>query len=280
MTREQWKLEQMMNRLWQAAALLAAEAAALAGAGRGAAVVADETRAMAGRLALHLEGELFGGERAPDEALAGMADQLGYLALNAGLEAVRLDNRGKTMAVLADDVRQLATEMGLLLGRQAPAAETFRPRVAQPMTSVANLRGYFVAFYMGGQPFAENAAFVNEFFTLDRQAATLVKQGGGAVTLRGQEYPLLRWPPLPGAAQDDTETVYMIVRTPWAARDTSYAVAVDKTEASGMFACPVGRPAPLPREDGAAGVVRECWETEEGPAIRFVDWPALAAAGR
>jgi hypothetical protein len=74
-----------------------------------------------------------------------------------------------------------------------------------------------------------------------------------------------------GAAKDAAS--YVILKTPWAEQNKTYAVAVDAV--IGLYFSPVGTPVAAPAAMPLAAYVRECWDSENGDPIYFMDWPKM-----
>jgi len=260
MTKTTWKLQQIGERMWILATLTASEAAGLGNYGKGFAVVAEETRSLAVRLNSIVEKVLFDDEDINDEKIKALALELNFLALNASIEAYRLDEKGKKAAVCADEIRNLSLDT-LQIFDAGACRQTAAPWPKTPVTTAP--RDCFISFSISGTPVIENLKNIQEVVT--GYAAQ-----SGSLTLRQKDYPIING--LTGKPLANPS--YVILRTPWAGKDCSYAVAVD--EINCLFYSAIGKAVDAPAEIPFAKYVRECWENENGEPFYFIDWTLLA----
>lgn len=266
MNKTNWKLERMAERVWLIASSMAMEASKYGMDGRGFAVVAEETRSTANKINEALEKSLFGQEEIDKKSLAVLGTELSYLALNAAIEANRGGQRGKAMAVCAEDTRNLALELAELLGDGEQREDAPPPMASKPMTTVE--QGVcLMQFMIDGYRLIENLSFIQEVVT------NTADQDAGHLSLRGMRIPVIDCFSLLGKA--NVSPFYVILRTPWAKANERYAIAVDELDVSAIFYSPVGVPVAPDPAMALAEHTRECWESTDGEPFRFMDWPRM-----
>lgn len=264
--RKLWKLQQISEKLWILASMLATEAAALGYFGRGFAVVAEETRTMAYKLSQILELALYEEEELDEENLCKIARELHFLSMNCEIEANRLDTKGKKAAVYADDLHTLSRRLGRLLNEKLDEEmrQRVRPWPKKALTSL-NTMYCFLVFRIGDIPVVENLDNVRELIIEATEA-------DGKIKLRNREE-------LPAVniarsfGKEKKASSYVILHTPWAAQNKTYAVAADEIE--GIYANPIGTPVAPPAQMPLAEYVRECWENENGEPYYFMNWEGM-----
>ncbi|MCL2189311.1 MAG: methyl-accepting chemotaxis protein [Defluviitaleaceae bacterium] len=263
MNKTLWKLQSIGERCWMLANLSAQQAATLDL--RGIAVVADETRKMANKINEWVERALFDEAEIEPEKISQIAFNLNMLALNSAIESHNIGVRGKSAAVCADDIRNLANEAALLLGENEPAVPASYPIPKHPLTSIEQGQP-FIQFDLGGVIAFEPLGNIKEVIWY------YVGEGSTPthMNLRGQMLPLVE----PFARLNaPAPRMHVILRTPWAAQNKTYAVAADVIN---IFACPIGTPVPASADMPLAKHVRECWDNENGAPFYFMDWADMA----
>ncbi|MCL2703801.1 MAG: hypothetical protein FWE91_09370 [Defluviitaleaceae bacterium] len=261
MNRILWKLQNAGERLWLLANITAQQSATFEIEGLGLAVVAEETRKMAEKINELVERALFEEKEIQPGHLRDVAFMLNLLAFNSAIESHRMGWRGKPVAVCADDIRSLAYEITKLFDGNTNQLRRCVPLPKNRMTSVD--RGIdYLRINIDGIAIAEPLINIKEICFAER-TETHVK-------LRGMEVPLIDLYKQLGKTQD--EPTYIILNTPWAAQNKTYAVTANVTY---IFNSPIGIPTAAPPDTPLAGYIREYWESENGEPFLFLDWPKL-----
>jgi len=264
MNKTLWKMQIYGERLWTLARSIAHQAAVLSLDGKGLAVVADETRSLAEKMYEVTERALFEDENTQTGAVRDAAVMLNLLALNTAIEAYRLGERGKATAVCADDIRNLAYQVTLLLDGNN-ANERYLYPVLMPnnrMTSVEKNQG-FIVLNIAGVTVIEPLLNVKEV-CMHMECST------SHLKLRGMEIPLVNGFRMLGKTQ--AEPVYAILQTPWAEQNKTYAVSAD---VMGIIQIPIGIPTAVPNGTPLAKYIREYWESENDVPFLFMDWTKM-----
>lgn len=260
-----WKLQIIGERLWILANLTAQRAATLKSEeGRGLAIVADETRNLACKLndlvgrCLFDDGEIEAGN------IRKVALQLHLLALNAAIESSRFSSWGKPVAVCADDIRNLAYEVAVLF-QENTDIKRFDGITPMPKTRINSIDSVneFLLLDIAGVHVVEPLINIKEVCMSDNRTETHFK-------LRGMEIPLVDGYKLLG--KSNSESSYVILQTPWAERNKTYAVAADVLC---IFYCRIGKPVDFSTDMPLAKYLRECWESENDEAFYFMDWTKM-----
>ena len=264
MNKTLWKLQNAGERLWLLANMMAQHSAALDV--RGLAVVAEETRKMSERILGLTERALFGEEEIKPDDVRDVGTQLNLLALNSAIETSKVGFRGKPAVACVEDIRNIAYELTVLFdGNHAPKRyEGVVPYPKTGMTSVAH-HNEFLLLNIGGVAIVEPVANVKEINMCDAERTD------SRIKLRGMEFPLIDAFAMLGKTQ--AEPAYVILYTPWAEQNKTYAVAAD---VSCLFFSPTGAPAAAPADAPLAGYAREFWESENDMPFLFMDWPKMA----
>ena len=295
MTKQLWKLDKLAERMWVLATMASHHAAALGMDGRGMAIVSEEARSVAERLHHKVAGALFDGEALQPEDFLVLSKQLRYLALNTGIEACALGERGKQATVCAEYIRAMARNVEAVFAdapdtpyitQRAPATPPPWPQApwpAQPLTT--NNGGYsFLQFSIGGVVITESLDNIREVFWGHPVE-------NGAVTVRGTQIPVIdAYPLLPAGRKESgygiaSGTVPLpsnvLLRTPYTTPDKLYAVLVDFDSCHELYLA-LGTPIPAGDIPAALGphaplspYVRECWHNENGEPFIFLDWGKL-----
>ena len=264
MNRQLYKLQKIEERLWILASMAATNAAGLGNEGRGFAVVAHEVRCVTNKIQEFVEtAYLNGGE--PDAAvMEDIAFQINLLAFNAAIESNRLGERGKHAAVCAGEIRELAYAMSLAMS-DAKREFPVMPWPKNPITT-SNAQHTFASFKIAGQNVQENLINVREIVCCE------LTRNNQKLTLRGDEFRVIDLAEKYGGRQEGP--IFAIIRAPWAETRELFAVALDGCE--GLLDCPVGTSITPPKNCLFKGLVRECWENENGSPFLFLDWPKIA----
>ncbi len=264
MNKTLWKLQILGERLWILANLTAQQAATLEIEGRGLAVVADETRKLAGRIEALVEKALFEDDEIEAGDVQDVALMLNLLALNNAFESYRIGSRGKPAAVCADDIRQLAYEVALLLpGNSSPKNyQTVMPFPKDLLTSIDEDRE-FLLLNIAGINVVEPMSNIKEVCMTTDYTKTHIK-------LRGMEIPLVDSCKLLGKPKE--ESAFVILQTPWATQNKTYAVAANIL---GIFRSPIGKPTTQPIDMPLSEYLRECWDSENEAKFYFMDWSKM-----
>jgi len=263
MNKTLWKLDRIGARLWILATLSATQAAGLANDGKGLAVVAEETRKMAEKVNGVVEKATFDGADICNDQIVPLAEMLNLLALNSAIEAYRLGHLGKQAAVCAEDIRNLAVEIVRVFDKDAAgkATQAVHPWPKHPLTSAK--KNEYLYMEIEGMHILENLDNVKEVYGF-------VDQKDGVVHLRGMALPLVDCYQMTKKTQ--AVPVYVIVQTPWAEQNKTYAVAA---EVKDIHLSPVGRSMEVLGGMLLGEFVRECWESESGEVFYFMDWPRM-----
>jgi hypothetical protein len=265
MNKKLWKLDKIGDRLWIVAMDTAQQAGTLGEQGLGLAMVADETRRLAVKVERATERALFEEEDIEQETLVQLATQLNFLALNSAIAASKLGARGKAAAVCANEIRGLAFTIVNDLFHKTDY-DRYWPHPKSCMTAVTQ-RQEFLSFAIGGIIISENIDNVKEVI------GPVVERTETHIGFREQSVRLVDPFRLMGVTKENTS--YVILQTPWAQQNKTYAVAVDAI--IGLYFSPVGKPAAAPPGGMPLGAyVRECWDCEDGEPVYFMDWPGMA----
>lgn len=263
MNRILWKLDRIGERLWILARLSATQAAALANDGKGLAVVAEETRRVANKVNEVVERATFDDADIDKDQIEPLAFQLNLLALNSAFESFRLGHLGKQAAVCADDIRNLAYEIVCLFDKESAdkAKQFIHPWPKHPITTTGKCE--YLHLDIGGMHILESLDNV-------REVCCNVDCKNGVINLRSMELPLVDCYEMIGSKKD--AQTYVIVWTPWAEQNKTYAVAANVRS---LHLSPAGRHIDPPADMPLAKYVRECWEGENGELFYFMDWPKM-----
>jgi hypothetical protein len=266
MNKTLWKMQVYGERLWTLARSIAHQAAVLAMEGKGLAVVADETRTLAEHMYTVTERALFEDESIQTGALRDAAVMLNLLALNAAIEAYRLGERGRATAVCADDIRNLAYQVTLLLDGNNKNERHLYPSLmpSNRMTSIEKNQG-FIVLNIAGVTVVEPLLHIKE-------VCMHMGHSDKHLKLRGMDIPLVDGFALLGKTQ--AEPTHAIVQTPWAEQNRTYAVSAD---VAGIIQVPIGIPKAIPADIPLAEYVREYWEGENDMPFLFMDWPRMVS---
>jgi len=262
MNKTLWKLQSAGDRLWLLANM-SAQQSATSGL-RGLAVVAEETRTMAIKIYELVEKALFEGDNIEHEKVGDIAFMLNILALNSAIESHKNGWQGKAAAVCAEDIRNLAQEVAKLL--DANVGWPYNKSIPSPKSRITSIdtSQCFIHLDIGGISVVELLDNVKEICVdvdnLDSHA-----------NIRGMSLPLIDGFKMLGKTQE-TPTTYVVLYTPWAEQNKTYAVAANVIH---LFYSPIGTPVNVPTNTLLAEYVRECWESENDNPFLFMDWPNM-----
>ncbi len=265
MNKTLWNLQIIGERLWILANTTAQLAATLEVEGRGLAVVAEETRKLAYRIHALVEHTLFeDGEIVDPGNVRDVAMMLNLLALNNAIESHRMGWRGKPAAVCADDIRQLACDVAVMLGENngPNRVNIMTPFPKDRITSLDN-KTDFMWINIAGVNVVEPLINIKEVCMGSECTETHLK-------LRGMEIPLIDGYKLLGKSKE--ESTFVILHTPWAEQNKTYAVTAN---VMGIFYSPIGKPVDAPADMPLAKYVRECWESENDEPFYFMNWAKM-----
>jgi hypothetical protein len=253
--------------MWLLAAMAATQAAPMGSNGRGFAVIAEEARIITEKMNTVLDRTSFDGEELNKNMIIDLAFHLKLLALNAAIEAYQLDVAGKQVAVCAEEIRVLACCITQLVDVQSEenARREANPWPKNPLTSV-NQSYCFLSFKIAGITVYENLDNIREV------VSNYFAEKEGVLQLRKRSYPVIYGSKSPGS--DSKHLYWVILQTPWAAQDVTYAVAAEDINA--IYASPIGTSAAASDEMPLAKYVRECWDNKNGEPFYFMDWSQMA----
>jgi hypothetical protein len=264
-----WKLDHIGERLWILATMAFTQASLLENEGKGIAVVAEETRKMGNHVSAVVEKSMVDGEELNVKVIKELAFHLNLLALNCAIESSRIiGSKGKQAAVLADDIRSLAYEIVCLFDDEGATKKKHMvsPWAANPSSVAKN--GEFLLLDIGGIQFTESLTNIKE---ITGPIVERIEIGGkNNIILRNMEIPLIDGYKMLGKTKE--VQTYVIMWTPWAEQNKTYAVAAD---VSCLFFSPIGQLVDTPPKMPLAGYVRECWENEHGQPFYFMDWTKM-----
>jgi hypothetical protein len=260
MNKTLWKLQSAGDRLWLLANMTAQQSAT--SGLRSLAVVAEETRSMASKIYELVEKALFEGDDIGHEKIGDIAFMLNILALNSAVESHRNGWQGKAGAVCADDIRNLAQEVAKLLDANAglPYSEA-APSPKSRITSVDTSQ-CFIHLDIGG-------VHVVELLDNIKEICIGVENLDSHANIRGMKLPLINGFKMLDKIQENP-TTYVVLTTPWAEQNKTYAVAANVLR---LFYSPIGLPGSA--DTPLAEYVRECWESESDTPFLFMDWPKM-----
>ncbi len=270
MNKTLWKLDRIGERLWILATMTATQAAILENEGKGIAIVADETRRLGNSINDAVEKAMVEEEELNKDAIKGLAFQLNLLALNCAIESSRIiGSKGKQASIYADEIRNLAYEIVCLLDKSSATKmkQTVSPWAANPSSVARN--GEFILLDIDGIQFVESLANIKE--VCGPMVERIECGSGSSIILRNMEIPLVDGYKMLGKTKE--AQTYVIMWTPWAEQNKTYAVAAD---VSCLCFSPIGKPMDTPSDMPLAKYVRECWENEHGEPFYFMDWTKMA----
>lgn len=279
------KLEIYTERLWRFAMDLAMQASMGGKERHGIAVVAEETHSISNQLYRLLENE-------DNEVIrASVCDALGQLqalALNGVLEMLRVfesfsPDRHITnpTAVILEEIRHTAGDISNLFGFSNAEADLPHPELKQE-SRVSDAKLFLVQATVGGIPFVENAAYVQEIFAyIDGDEYFGIQEGH--LNLRCQKIPVIDCYARfnlerPDVIDSTGRRCAMLINTEWEKQPAKYAVLVDALPlAFGFYSrFSEGKDVESRSAIFANQYVRACWDTVDNGQMLFIDWKTLA----
>ena len=276
------KLEIYTERLHRLSFDLAIQAAQGGKERHGIAIVAEETRMMSTRLYAMLEANEEP-HRFIDDALL----QLKYTAFNGWLEMLRLygglgprHHDASPLAVILEEIKTVTEDIQELFGITKARPFIIQPELKHP-SNITDVQIFLLQSSIGGEPFVENTAYVQEVVTY----ADGDKQFGikhGCLTLRSTSIPVIDCYTRFGFDRRGTvdfagRSCAMIINTAWEKESKKYAVLLDSLPQSFGFYSrfPEGK-----NVDSRSAVfsnkhVRACWDTLTEEQMIFLDWESL-----
>jgi len=258
-----WKLEQINERLWILAAMIAQQAGSFGHDGLGFAVIAEETRKLTEKMQYLTEQALFEGENIKKEEISDIALQLNLLALNSTIQAYLLEFKGRQAAVVCtEEIRKLAYEIVKIFDDKLDerVKQSVNPYPKNPLKTV-NQNYSFLMFTVAGVPVKENLGNISDVNGI------YVEHTDKTINIRGREFPLV--------SKSAEPTCYIIMYTIWSNQDKTKSVVVAADSCEGIITCPLGTPVEPPSDMPLAKYVRECWENENGEPFYFMDWTKM-----
>jgi len=268
-----WKLHVSGERMWLLANMIAQQSSVMGVDGKGMAVVAEEIRTMANRLYKMVERAMYEEEEIQQSKMHDIAVELNLLALNSAIECSRLGVRGKPAVVCTEDIRTIAYNISQLFDEEKSSGyygSTPIPKESYGITPIPKNRikssdhnNEFILLNIAGVCIVELLSNIKEICRAIDRTDTHVK-------VRGMEIPLIDVCKLLGEKQE--KQTYVILNTPWADQNKTYAVTAD---VSGLFYSPTCTPATIPSDAPLAEYIREYWESENDLPFIFMDWTKM-----
>jgi chemotaxis signal transduction protein len=282
------KLEIYTERLHRLAFDLALQASQGDANWKGIAVVADETRNISLKLYRILEKESIA---SPPEPIADALLQLEYLSFNGWLEMMRIGvdfdhtnvikpSGSRNLAVIFDELRNVTHDIRCLFDLANPHSDLPQPELKKE-SRVSNAKLFLMQATIGGEPFVENAAYVEEVHTyIDGDSPFGIRDGFFQV--RGIKIPVVDC--YARLKLDRTHikkttvgSCMLIIKTDWEKEPNRYGVLVDALpQTFGFFSrFSEGESTDSRSKIFANPYARACWDTVDGGQMIFLDWKLL-----
>jgi DNA-binding CsgD family transcriptional regulator len=222
-------------------------------------------------------------EGADDAMLKGIVNfvvELKFLSVNAAIEIQRVAdismdfNIQKSMAILAEELRRIASGLNELIGKSVWQKPFTMPELASPSGSEA--RDCFFIYSISSYPLIENMKNVIEVCNLRK-----VDIDGDILFLREHKIPIIncfRHFNLPCKNFDpDKQTVIMISpkEKNYESGEGIYAVPIDDLDINAIFYSRIGNAVPPKKGHVFFDFARECWDVLGGNQVIFADWKKL-----
>ena len=147
-----------------------------------------------------------------------LAIMLNLLAFNNAIASSHIGWRGKPAAVCADDIRNLAYELAMLFDKDGlKKYDDIAPMPKDCITTAGNCIE-FMLLNIAGIPVVESLSNIKEICMGNECTDTHLK-------LREMENPIIDGYQLLGKSGE--ESVYVILQTPWAEQNKTYAVTAN-----------------------------------------------------
>jgi len=274
-----WLCQQYAQKAWTLSLCFAQEAGRIGHFGRGYAALADETRTLANKLFEYTGKAKFDG--ADSGELKGIVDfafHIGLLSVNAAVEILRVNSIvtdlsvNKSMAVLADDLRNLALDINALADTRVWQQNTVLTEAAAPLKSTY-ATDFFFRFSIGGIPLVENVANISEIISG-------LPEGGDMFKIKSKTLPVIncyRHFGLTPIVLNKNNRIHMIIQPDGPdienfLSNDMYAVPIDDLDINTIFHSKIGCPVPPKGNHALADYARECWDAVGGGQFVFVDW--------
>jgi chemotaxis signal transduction protein len=256
---------------------------------QGIAIVADETRNASQKLYTLLDkGNV---ESLPDSITDALM-QIEYLSFNGWLEMLRigvdfdhekkyiLPSGTRCLAVVFDEIRNVAHDMRNLFGFTDTRYDLPQPELKKE-SRVSNARLFLLQATIGGEPFVENTAYVEEVHTY-AEGDPFFDIQNGYFQLRGSKIPVVDCYSRFDLDRTHIKKLFgdatlLIINTAWEKEPSRYAVPVDALpQTFGFFSrFPEGESTDSRSKVFSAPYTRACWDTRDGGQMIFLDWKAL-----
>ncbi len=278
-----WKIEQLAHKTWTLSLVLAQEAARAGQHGKGYAVVAQEARVLADKLAEYTEKVLFDG--GDDDMFRGIVDfavMMKFLSVNAALEIMHVAehhmdfNIPKSMSVYAEELRRVAVSLNELTDKNAWQKPFTMPELISP--SGSETVDSFFYFSICGYPLIEN--FKNIYEVCYPRKSDIE---GDVLFLRGYKIPIINCYSRLGlqnnSADTDRQTVMLVCSDRVNHAGSRYAIPIDDLDINAIFYSRTGLAVPAKEGHAFAEYARECWDVVGGQLV-FADWGKLTLIGK
>jgi hypothetical protein len=274
-----WLCEQYAHKAWTLSLVLAQEAARAGGHGKGFAVIAHEARQLADKLFDFTAKVRFDSGGSDFTGIADLSVMLKLLATNAMIEIMRVAefhmefNIPKSMAVFAEEMRRLASDINELAEKSVWDKPFAIPEMAAPSASGAV--GRFFKYSICGYPLIENMSNICE---VNFPAKADIE--GNTFFLRGNKIPLINCYrrfdlPYPSSVLYPDRQMVVIVCLDGNVHGKRYAVPIDDVDIAAIFHSRNGTAVPALQGHAFAEYAHECWDAVSGEQFVFVDWKKL-----
>lgn len=273
-----WKLEVLAQKTDKLSTAFVTEAARLGDSGWGLAIVADELRIIGEAMYSNLERWKFdrAGESAEElgKTIKELAGRTELLTVNAILISSK-QSQAKGALICAEEIRWIAIQMKSLTGEgNGEELLAVQPPVLKEQNIVSNSSYYFLSYRLGERTFLENTQFIQEVLYYPG-AKNMIE--GNTLHLRGKAIRFLDCYQSLGlqAPENIEQQRLMIVFIPHSEPKQYLAVLIDGIGVNAVFKSKLGKAGRCENLPVTHEYVRECWDTEEGKTLIFLDWEKL-----